>query len=451
MAWSVFLSSTIHDFGQLRYEVQEALLKKAEAACFLSEDWGGGYDDTVEKCKQGVLGANGFFLLLGYYYGSIPPGQRRSITHLEFEWANEKWRGIKFPPIAVMLPKEPSEAERKLKAAAQGILSVPGTQGYADAAEHEQLLSGFHQAAKSSWRTVIPFEDEGDLRENVIVSCLKWKGRTPMAAARRGFDLTGASAPQQVADDRLGRLGRQRQFAAISTILADVTDAPESPALAIVVPGPEDAGQRAFLSALVRSTFQTYSPRSRLSRLPLAHNGPAVLSSWVAGQLGLVRGSVPQTPEQLAELVANELGRQPLYFILDRVADLAGSLVAFRNAFWLPFYAALKQLRAQRRFDNRLVAVVSDYSGQSWPSEVQAFDASTLDYSKLLLLPTLGSFTRRDLLGWMDEQSVDDTPAGRRKLIADRALKNDAGVEDPVPTRVFDRLRGEALWPEEEQ
>jgi hypothetical protein len=34
----IFLSSTIGDYEGLRREVQEVLLRKAECACFLSED-----------------------------------------------------------------------------------------------------------------------------------------------------------------------------------------------------------------------------------------------------------------------------------------------------------------------------------------------------------------------------------------------------------------------------
>src|SRR5262249_10846657 len=70
----IFLSSTIGDYEKLRREVQEALLKRAECVCFLSEDWAGGYDATVEKCRQRVLTSEGFMLLFGYWYGSIPPG-----------------------------------------------------------------------------------------------------------------------------------------------------------------------------------------------------------------------------------------------------------------------------------------------------------------------------------------------------------------------------------------
>jgi hypothetical protein len=97
--FNIFLSSTIGDYEDFRRQVQDVLLKKAECACFLSEDWVGGYDATVTKCQQRVKDSGGFILMLGHWYGSIPPGKEKSITHLEFEWAFEKWASEPFPKI----------------------------------------------------------------------------------------------------------------------------------------------------------------------------------------------------------------------------------------------------------------------------------------------------------------------------------------------------------------
>jgi hypothetical protein len=119
---AIFLSSTISDYESFRREVQDVLLKKAECVCFLSEDWIGGYDKTVQKCRDRVQQSGGFILLLGYWYGSIPPGKDKSITHLEFEWALERWRGEPFPNMAVLKPKPGKKAERKLKALADLLL-----------------------------------------------------------------------------------------------------------------------------------------------------------------------------------------------------------------------------------------------------------------------------------------------------------------------------------------
>jgi Domain of unknown function (DUF4062) len=108
---AIFLSSTIGDYESFRREVQDVLLKRAECACFLSEDWIGGYDATVQKCRDRVRQSGGFILLLGYWYGSIPPGKDKSITHLEFEWALERWKGELYPKMAVLKPKPGKKAD----------------------------------------------------------------------------------------------------------------------------------------------------------------------------------------------------------------------------------------------------------------------------------------------------------------------------------------------------
>jgi Domain of unknown function (DUF4062)/NADPH-dependent FMN reductase len=103
------------------------------------EDWSGGYDDTVAKCEQRVRDADAFMLLVGYWYGSIPPDRHKSITHIEFEQANKKWGNNPFPPVAVMMPVQGSAAEKKLREKAHRILRNEGI----DVIGHEKLLTEF--------------------------------------------------------------------------------------------------------------------------------------------------------------------------------------------------------------------------------------------------------------------------------------------------------------------
>ncbi len=181
---------------------------------------------------------------------------------------------------------------------------------------------------------------------------------------------------------------------------------------------------------------------------------PSVLASWIAQLLGVVDGSSVQTPEQLAERVAPELKRQPMYFVIDRITDLAGGVAAFRDCFWLPLYGRLHALRAAQHFSHRLVAVVADYSDDdaAWSSATCEANPTggQPDYTALLRIPRLGPFVRDDVLSWFADMEIPDEPAGRRAQLATRALKNSRDEDDPVPTRVFDRLKGEILWPEGE-
>lgn len=55
----VFVSSTIDDLKSDRQAVQK-MLRKAEVVVRLSEEWGGGWDDTVQKCRDRVMGSQRF-------------------------------------------------------------------------------------------------------------------------------------------------------------------------------------------------------------------------------------------------------------------------------------------------------------------------------------------------------------------------------------------------------
>lgn len=451
MVWNLFLSSTVRDLNDYRRAVRDACRSRAETACLLSEeDWPGGYDDTVAKCEERVRDANAFMLLVGHWYGSIPLGRDRSITHMEFDEAIKKWGKQKFPPMAVMMPRQGSAAEKKLRKAAQSILQTEGV----DAMRHEKSLSEFHAAVTGSWRTVTRFKDKPELRELAIASCLIWKGRTPLAAARGEVAPQGTpSTISQVTDEQLGRLGREPQLKTVKAALSRVSDHADVPAVAMVVHGDDDAGQRAFLQWLNSTALKNYFPKQRLARLPLEYSYPAVLASWIAQLLGVAGGSGVQTPEQLAERIVPELKRQPMYFVLDRITDLPGGVLAFRDAFWLPFYRKLHELRATQQFSPRLVAVVSDYSPDEAALKSATFDPDPKggrpDYTKPLRIPRLEPFVRDNILDWFSEMDIPDEPAGRRSQLANRAMQNGKGEDDPAPMRVFERLRGEVLWPEE--
>jgi hypothetical protein len=128
-----------------------------------------------------------------------------------------------------------------------------------------------------------------------------------------------------------------------------------------------------------------------------------------------------------------------------------GGVAAFRGAFWKPFYDRLKELRASQPIPHRLIAVVAEHTGDSaaWSSAVCGpdFEEEPADFSKLALLPPLEPFKQKDLLRWLADLEV---PEERRLAIASRVLTNSQGQPDPTPLRVFERLRGEDLRPEDE-
>jgi hypothetical protein len=442
--WNLFLSSTVKDLGEYRRAVRDACRSKAETACFLSEeDWSGGYDDTVAKCGSRVREADAFLLLVGYWYGSIPPGCNRSITHIEFDNAIEKWGANQNPPFAVMMPAHGSLADKKLRAAASKIIAKDRI----ERTQHRQALDAFVQIVTGSWRIITRFKTKPDLREHAIARCLEWKGRSPMAAARREIVVEIPAPASQVNDEKLGALGRAEHFGAVRATMAKLADQPDIPAIALLAHGDDSAGQRAFLHRLIDTVLKRYYPRRGIAALPV-QCAVGDLPSWIARSLGLAAGTAPQSPAQLAEHVARELKHQPLYFAFDRIDDLKGGVSAFRDGFWRPFYSALHALRATQQFTHRLVVLGSDYSERPATWEGATCDhrarGAAPDYTRLIRIPRLERFDRDDVLAWFDEMDVPDEPAGNRAALADRALRNSEGV----PLRVFERLRGEALWPD---
>ena len=421
---TIFLSSTIGDYGyddpnveqpNFRREVQDVLFKKAECACFLSEDWTGGYDATVQKCRERVHQSGGFILLLGYWYGSIPPGKDKSITHLEFEWALERWKADPFPKMAVLKPKLGKKADDVLKALAAPLL--PQVQDEREL--HAVRLAKFHAQVDdkhTEWRTIRTFEDIHDLREYALVIGKGWRGYTPLAAAQKKVHAAPTETRSLLREDQLGNLGRGAQHEAIKKIFSGLAAHPDVPAVAVLVNGDKNEGQRAFVAYVQGSLLKNHHPKRKIGRLPPGSNTVQALVAWVAGTLGLENASGVDTPQALAEHVVEELKHQQLYFVIDRLkADYAGGFPAFHKSFWDPFWSRLKALRAQQQIVNRLVAIVTDYSGDASSWADVAMDAKSgvpLDFSKLIVAPRLGSFQESDLYEWFDELEVPDSPLG---------------------------------------
>jgi hypothetical protein len=310
--WEVFLSSTIDDLRPWRGRVKD-VLDKAGMACFPSENWASGHQPTLTRCRERFDRANAYVLLLGYWYGSIPPGSDRSVTHIEYDWALARWGGAQTPPMAVLMPAAESAADRKLRDAAERILADP--KRHLDPALHAARLATLHQQATGTWKTITRFRSVRDLRENVLIISRDWKGDTPLAAARAPAATVAPEAERALSDIELGLLCREPQFDAIGLAIAEAEEAAGAPAVGLLVHGGGDVGQGVFLQRLVAKVLRRPS-KCRGSLLANCHD-PAALSEVVAQLLGLALGR-ERTPECLAALVAEGLKREPLGFVRSR-------------------------------------------------------------------------------------------------------------------------------------
>ncbi|MFL6336589.1 MAG: DUF4062 domain-containing protein [Pyrinomonadaceae bacterium] len=450
---TVFVSSTRRDLEDYRLEVEATFNDFLGMACFLGEKMAAEYVPTVDACLKAVDASGGFIGIFAYWYGSLPPGQPVSITHMEFKRALGRQRAQPDFPIAVFMPQDPSAAKSELETKALALVGGDDTERRL----HGERLKKFHEEVRGGWRVVRDFKDRDELCKWIIAICSHWRGLTPMEAARGGVEVTEAAPECRLpTEEELGLLGRDKHLQAITNALAVAPAYPEEPGLVLLASGNEYAGQRAFLQRL-RMTDEVRAGRPPRIVLPPDGCDAAALVQQLGGSLGLAGGAA-STPPELAEAVHAGLQQQQLCFVLDQVHRFAGGVAAFREQVWLPLYARLKELRAERPTEHRLVGFVADYSGRADArgGAVEDFDeGATPAYSRLLRLPPLRPFNKADLMLWMNALKVPDKPPGgnpgRRGRIADAVLKGADGLLDGTPLRVFDQLRGEDLWPQGEE
>jgi hypothetical protein len=449
---SIFLSSTRRDLDAERQQIKNKMAKRLQIACLLGEEMVSGYVPTVAKCLEEVDKAAGFIGVFAYWYGSIPPNEQCSITHLEFRRALERLKQESDLPMMILMPKEPSAVKTELETRALQLLGADE----AKRKEHNGRLKLFHDEVKGGWRIVQEFESCEELYEMVLVKCTEWKGLTLIRAAQGEVEVNETKRARRLpTEEELGLLGRAPHFKAIEDALALAPAFPGEPALAFLLSGDEDAGQRAFLQRLLTTAGVRAGRPPRILRPPYEQCDPASLVHLISDGLGLtgVAGAAePTTPLELAEAVHVGLQQQQLCFVLDQAHRIAGGVAAFREQFWLPLYERLKELRAERPTEHRLLGFVADYAGRAadaWGDAARAHDDPTgPDYSRLLLLPALNAFNKLDLLRWLNDLGVPDRPPGRRAALSDAALKTAGGQPDGTPRRVFQRLSDEDLWPE---
>ena len=82
----VYLSSTLNDLGPERQAVKEAL----GGECTVVESYTADERRVRESCLADVEGCDLYIGIIGLRYGFIPPGEKCSITELEYDKARER-------------------------------------------------------------------------------------------------------------------------------------------------------------------------------------------------------------------------------------------------------------------------------------------------------------------------------------------------------------------------
>jgi hypothetical protein len=428
--WRVFLSSTVRDLEAYRNGVKQAL-DVAQVPCYPSEDWTSSYRDVEARCREEFGKANAFLLLLGWWYGSELPDRHRTVTQEEFRWACERRWPNPQPPVAVLVPKEESDAETALRAQAEELKKTLAD----DAARgrHDQLVDAW-RAQVLSWKTATKFRDLEDLRARVLTLLREWDVEALLEMARQAAAAAAGSDGPRLSDAQIGGLCRETQIDEIELARAEAGDVPGSPAVGLLVHGSEDAGYDVFLKRLVRLLRRSNCRGS----LPPQGAGPELLVETIAQLLGVaVAGE--RTPQALAERVATELRRQPLGCIVEGCAVFGegAGVAGLELVFWGPFHATLAAIHAAQPLPNRIVIVFADFSGRAvaWAADRTA----PAGFDRLRVVTELGPFSRARLRKGLAALHVPEAAIG---AIVDRAMKGQAGQDDPLPVRVIERLRG---------
>ena len=459
---TIFVGSTISDLHDYRVRVEKAL-KDENLIVHLSEDWVGGYDDTVARCRQRLHQTDGYLGIFAYFYGSVPPGHDLSITHLEFHWSLEKWGASACPRIAVFMPGtayplpvgQECEAKRELRQRAAACLAQLSKK---KRFQHDTRLQRFHLEVTQSaqWRTVNWFHDLAELLVRAVQTCHLWRGDL-LAIADAGASGRGSStaSPRVPTPDELGCLGRLEHLNACKDVLAQLQFAsPAVPAGAIVVCGDEDAGHGHFLDAVLKLPPLGGGRPPRWLRPPIPGYGLHELVQSVASEVVAdVSGRQPiATLEELAESLHAALMHQAITLIIDQIGQLEGGLPRFQRDFWRPLFEGLAALRTNAKGHRLLllIPVYTELEGTYQPTIARWKEGEEItDFRHLITLPVLTDFTEADVRRWMFDLAVPDEPLGHRKRILQAVLTNPRGQPDGTPLRVFERLRRERLWPEE--
>lgn len=437
----VFVSSTIHDLDAYREEVFEAL-KKGEFGISRIDDWSVSIEHSVLKeCQRRVEAADGYIGIFAHYYGSIPVGSDKSVTHLEFCWAKAHNEQHTYPLLGVFRPK--GDADKVLEAMAKALLETKD-QAYKDS--HPTRLADFLDTVSGGDQWVFEkyFKDESDLRERVLIMCGKTWTNQLLKMSR------SAQEKPVVSPELLGMLGRKKiHMRAVEDARDEAFD--ETPALAMLIYGDEEAGQEAFYQYLLPEMCSWDSTLVQGRPVGGLTYDFASLIDWISGGLPGPEGRPHATSlEELAEQIHEALMEDQVTVLLDRVEEFQGGVTAFQEIFWQPLYEQLETLTDIDPVDEILLFFVVAYIDDvnAWAGSCCATGGAT-EYTQVLLLPPLTDFTEGDVNGWLREVNLRKDPRGIRQILAKEAMKTAEGQEDGTPQQVFKRLQRKIAtqWP----
>ncbi len=400
----VFVSGTKVDLDPYRLVIKQAL-EEDGIGVFLFD-----YDaqpaiDVVEYCVRRVRDISDAYLgIYGYRYGWIPAGrpEEKSITHVEYETACERWVPSERHRLFLFQPEPGSSAAAEVEQMAEDALardfpdngSCPDWQARRQASRDKQ--STFLNTIAAPCVVINRFNTRDDLKRRAPLAVRNGEGWIDQRAAP-----TRGRPPVVASYTGFGAIGRTDQLETLNRAWSAVNSRGDSPAIAVVVHGDRTMGHRWFADSLQRWGGWE-GPRDHLRLIPPeVRTEPAWLRNTMIA--GLAPGSAAPVADfqMLAAAIQNRCTNGPTVVILDHIERMRGVLAAFQGEFWVPLHNALRELWTVRPPRHRFALVVilrtplaNPLPPFVWPDAVTD---PLLDYDRLVPLPTLGKLKKADL------------------------------------------------------
>lgn len=440
----IFISSTIDDLKTYREAVAQAL--RPSAMCLMIDDWPAGHWDVVETCREKVHESYGYFGIFAHYYGSIPPGQTLSITHLEYHWVKKKWENKhSHPPIVIFMPRENSRVDEELKAKAKELIQKK----YPDPNKHLELMARF-RAEVLDWHIVKFFVDESDLKVKAVHAFYNW-GNLLVQVAQGNADVQETNTQRSQIEEKIGLLGRRKQLEAFEDIHLTATKPNHIiPAIPILIYGNEHSAYDDFIKQIAKLKQLRQDKKEVFAgKPPVAQYDTKTLVNWIAENLGILEQPI-ETPEDLAILIWEELKGQQLSIIIEDLQGFVGGLKAFHELIWLPLHNKLQTLcnlkKVKYPFFMIIVIRQNIYSweavGQNYFGADDENRPDSFDYEKFLIFPRLGHIVEKHIIDWLKQEiTLPNKSDHYLREIAEKVLRDENGDKDDRPAFVYKRIR----------
>lgn len=388
MSVSVFISSTGVDLDKDCRPCVRRAITEGGAIEVCMESWVTDFDEAEHVCRRKLRASSHYLGIFAHWRGSSPPGQERSYTEAEFDWACELKK-----TKAVLLPKASTEYDLQLRERAN-------TQD-ARAAEAQK---NFVKRVRSMG-VAMDFEDLPHLAQKAAQVLDAWLDRGIMRAAAGG--PAAGRAPTEAELVTLGRRELVTQFERTFDIIGG-EGLPE--VVGFLVHGPVGYGHAHAVRRL-REIFE--EANGGVDEYDDAQPRRIVLPSggyWDGDNLrGLLSAFGRQVdkewePPDIASLAARVRKLLESEHLVLEINDLQryGSVASFVAQFWQPLADALGgQLHA-----HKLVAFMS-YEGAPEPDwDAFTFDPTADDDADFaparpVKLPALAAFTAQELTTWL--------------------------------------------------